>query len=96
MKRQFSIITIAVILVIFSIIVLAGSYLALHDIYRDYVSPKVLQEQTLLKQGALPAWTECHLEWQFIEIGFGLIVLSQIIILSIFAWYVKNNKGLQI
>jgi len=75
---------------IITIILLAGSYLAMHDIFRDYVSPRVLQEQTHLELGTLPEWTECRLEWRFVAIGFWIVLLFQIIFLSQFVWYAKK------
>jgi hypothetical protein len=75
-----------------TIVLLAGSYLALHDIFRDYASPKVLQEQTELKFVSLPEWTECRFEWCFIAIGFWFVLLFQIIFLSQILWYAKKYK----
>lgn len=73
-----------------TIVLLAGSYLALHDIFRDYASPKVLQEQTELKFVSLPEWTEWRFEWRFVAIGFWVVLLFQIIFLSQFVWYAKK------
>jgi len=88
-KKALNIITI--IMAIITIVLLAGSYLALHDIFRDYVSPNVLQEQTRLELGSLPEWTECRLEWRFVVTGFWLVLLFQIIFLIQFVWYAKKN-----
>jgi hypothetical protein len=77
---------------IIAIILLAGSYLAMHDIHRDYVSPRVLEEQTWLELGTMPEWTECRLEWRFVAIGFWLVLLFQILFLSQFVWYAKKYK----
>ena len=90
MKKKKAENIISIIMAIITIILLAGSYLALHDIFRDYVSPKVLQEQTHLEFGTLPEWTECRLEWRFVAIGFWIVLLFQIIFLSQFVWYAKK------
>jgi len=90
MERQKLLNLITLIMVIITIVLLAGSYLALHDIFRDYVSPRALQEQTTFELGTLPEWTECRLEWRFLVIGFWLILLFQSIFLSQFAWYAKK------
>jgi len=91
MERQKLLNLITLIMAIIAIVLLAGSYLALHDIFQDYVSPRVLQEQTGLELGTLPEWTECRLEWRFLVIGFWLVLLFQIIFLSQFVWYAKKN-----
>ena len=91
MERQKPLNLLTLIMAIITIVLLAGSYLALHDIFQDYVSPRVLREQTWLEFGTLPEWTECRLEWRFVAIGFWLVLLSQIIILSQFVWYAKKH-----
>ncbi len=92
MERQKLLNLISLIMAVVTIVLLVGFYLALHDIYRDYASPLVLEEQTGLEFGTLPEWTECRLEWRFVTIGFWLVLLSQIIFLSQFVWYAKKNK----
>ena len=90
MERQKFLNLITLIMAIITVILLVGSYLALHDIFRDYVSPKVLQEQTWLELGSLPEWTECRHEWRFVATGFWLVLLFQIIFLTQFVWYAKK------
>lgn len=92
MERQKLLNLITLIMAIVAIFLLIGSYLALHDIFRDYVSPRVLQEQTHLELGMLPEWTECRLEWRFVATGFWLVLLFQIIFLIQFVWYAKKCK----
>ncbi len=90
MKRLKLLNLISLIMAIITIVLLAGSYLALHDIFRDYASPRVLQEQTCLELGTLPEYTDCRLEWRFVGIGFWLVLLFQIMFLSQFLWYAKK------
>jgi len=90
MERQKFLNLITLIMAIITIVLLVGSYLALHDIFRDYVSPNALQEQTRLELGSLPEWTECRLEWRFVATGFWLVLLFQIIFLTQFVWYAKK------
>ena len=90
MERQKFLNLITLIMAIITVILLVGSYLALHDIFRDYVSPGVLQEQTRLELGSLPEWTECRLEWRFVVTGFWFVLLFQIIFLTQFVWYAKK------
>jgi len=92
MKQKKAANMITIIMAIIAIILLAGSYLAMHDIHQDYVSPRVLEEQTRLELGTLPEWTECRLEWRFVAIGFWLVLLFQILFLSQFVWYAKKYK----
>ena len=92
MKQKKAANMITIIMAIIAIILLAGSYLAMHDIRQDYVSPRVLEEQTRLELGTLPEWTECRLEWRFVAIGFWLVLLFQILFLSQFVWYAKKYK----
>lgn len=92
MERQKLLNLITLIMAIIAIILLAGSYLAMHDIHRDYVSPRVLEEQTWLELGTMPEWTECRLEWRFVAIGFWLVLLFLILFLSQFVWYAKKYK----
>ena len=90
MKKKKAVNIITIIMAIITIILLVGSYLALHDIFRDYVSPGILQEQTRLELGSLPEWTECRLEWRFVVTGFWFVLLFQIIFLTQFVWYAKK------
>ena len=91
MKKKKAVNIITIIMAIITIILLVGSYLALHDIFRDYVSPGVLQEQTRLELGSLPEWTECRLEWRFVVTGFWFVLLFQIIFLTQLVWDAKKD-----
>ena len=92
MNKQHIVTRIAVGLNIISILLMIGSFLALHDISRDYLSPRALMERAQLTSGSLPIWTECTLEWDFLEVGFWVVLLFQLIFLAIFLWFVKNHS----
>jgi hypothetical protein len=90
MKRHKLITTITVVLGVLLLVCLAGYYLALHDIFHDYVSPKVLQEQADLTSGQVPEWTACPLEWRIIAIGFWPMLIFHTIFLTSLAWHTKK------
>ncbi len=50
-----------------SALCLIAYYLALHDIFLDYASAKVIQEN-VSDPVSLPAWTACSLEWRVVGI----------------------------
>jgi hypothetical protein len=52
-----------------SALCLVAYYLALHDIFHDYVSAKVIQEN-VSGSLSLPAWSACSLEWKIVGICF--------------------------
>jgi hypothetical protein len=85
-------ITVAVTaLSVVSLVCLIGCYLALHDIYRDYASPKVLLEHVGLTQAPLPEWTECPLEWRVIRVGFWPMLAFHILFVVSLAWQGGDN-----
>jgi hypothetical protein len=45
-------------------------YLALHDIYKDYVSQTVLGYLNIELPAQLPAWTDTALEWNAVTINY--------------------------
>jgi hypothetical protein len=73
---------ITVVLGIISCMCLTGYYLALHDIYFDYVSPKVLLDRGLTL--ALPAWTLCPGEWRVVSVGFWAMAAFHVMLLVTF------------
>ena len=78
---------------ILSLLTLVGYYLALHDILRDYASPKVLQEQAGVAAGTLPDWTACSLEWRVVSIGFWFMLLFHIAFLLSVGWRAKSRSN---
>ncbi len=46
-----------------------GEYLALHDIWHDYVSKKVIVTYAGNSALNLPDWTETKLEWQMVNVS---------------------------
>ena len=92
MRKGKLITTTTAVLGILSLLCLVGCYLALHDIFHDYASPKVLQEQAQLAPGTLPDWTACPLEWRVVGIGFWLMLAFHIAFLVSFVS--RQNKPL--
>lgn len=95
MKNTNRITTLTVIPGVISLICLLGYSLALHDIYYDYASPKVLQEQAHITPETLPEWTACPLEWRIVSIGFWLILVFHIVFFAhvIYSVRSRNNQS---
>lgn len=74
-----------------SLICLIGYYLALHDSFNDYVSPKMLQHQAALAPGGLPEWTACPLEWRIIGLGFWPMLAFHVLFLVSLTWRATKN-----
>ena len=91
MKHQRFITTAIAMVGVLSFVCLIGYYLALHDIFRDYVSPKVLQEQTGLTEASLPEWTECSQEWRFVQVSFWPMLAFHVLILISLVWCTRRN-----
>ena len=80
---------IAAILSVLVLLTMAGDFLALHDIFNDYISPsafKVVTNQSL----SFPAWTKTPLEWQWIEIMF---IARLVLVGSIFIVLLRVQKA---
>jgi hypothetical protein len=76
---------------VLSFLCLVGYYLALHDIFFDYVSPKVLYDHGLTP--GLPAWTLCPGEWQVVSIGLWTMVAFHVMLLVTLIAKRKQAKG---
>jgi hypothetical protein len=61
--------TITVLAGVLSALCLIAYGAALHDVFQDYVSPRVIQEN-VSGSPSLPAWTACSLEWKIVRICF--------------------------
>lgn len=72
-----------------------GDFLALHDIYKDYVSTEILDYLNVTLDKELPAWTNTEGEWSLVTFGFisrfGLLVVN-LIILGLSVRYIKYLK----
>ncbi len=69
---------ICLVLCITTFVVTLGEYLALHDIWNDYVSEQVVKNYTGEITLSLPDWTKTKLEWQMVNIS-GLIKIVYLI-----------------
>ncbi len=67
--RNKTLVTITTVAGILSALCLIAYYLALHDIFHDYASARVIQEN-VSGSPPLPAWTACSLEWRIVGICF--------------------------
>ena len=91
--RKLQIVTAATGLIgILSFLCLFGYFLALHDIYHDYASPKVLYEQARIPPETLPGWTACPLEWRIVRIGFWLMPAFHIMALATFVLHARSRR----
>ena len=50
-------------------------YLPLHDIYRDYVSPTLMNSLNIQLSSGLPEWTKTELEWNTVTVNYILKIL---------------------
>ena len=72
MKRTSTLIKLCLALCAVAFLFTIGDYLALHDIWHDYVSKEVIENHTDISQASLPEWSETPGEWQVVEIS-GLV-----------------------
>ena len=88
--RKKTFLTITVVAGILSALCLGAYYLALHDIFHDYASAKVIQENVSASK-SLPDWTACSLEWKVVGICFWPMVAFHAIFL-VFLITNRNRK----
>mgnify|MGYP001766983030 CR=1 FL=1 len=69
-ERNRIVTTITLALGVVSFFCLVGFLLALHDIFQDYVSPKVLRDYAAFGVGIVPGWSRCPMEWTVVDFGF--------------------------
>ena len=69
---------------------LAALYLALHDIFGDYVSRRVLGAVGLDTE-PLPAWSACPGEWRVVAIAFWLLVSLHIAFFVVLALLARRS-----
>jgi hypothetical protein len=70
-------------------------YLALHDIYKDYVSKAVLISLNIVVPKELPAWTNTELEWSMVTINYimkTLVTIINIILIVIVRNMVRKSS----
>ncbi len=87
--RSKTLVTITAVAGILSALCLIAFYLALHDIFYDYASAKVIKENISAAVN-LPDWTACSLEWKTVGICFWpLVVFHAIFLIGLIA---NRNK----
>jgi hypothetical protein len=70
--------------------------LALHDIYKDYVSKTVLSYLNIELSKELPTWTNTELEWNAVTINYimkTVITVINIILIMIIRNIVQKSDG---
>ena len=72
MKNTSALIKLSLILCIIAFVMTIGDYLALHDIWHDYVSKEVIESHRGGSILNLPQWTETKSEWLMVNIS-GLV-----------------------
>jgi len=83
---------IAILLCVLTIL----DYLALHDIYKDYVSKAVLISLNIVVPKELPAWTNTELEWSMVTINYimkTLVTIINIILIVIVRNMVRKSSS---
>ncbi len=78
MKNPQLLIKISLAIGFFAFLMTVGDYLALHDIWHDYVSKQVIETYSSSSTLNLPEWSETKLEWQMVNIS-GLIRIIYLI-----------------
>jgi hypothetical protein len=71
-------------------------YLALHDIYKDFVSKAVLSSLNIALPKELPAWTNTELEWYMVTINYllkTLLAIMNIILVVVVMKTVRKSDG---
>ena len=82
-------IRVVAVLVTVVLLTMVSDFLALNDIFRDYVSLDALRSTTGISP-VLPSWTMATLEWKWLEIMFVIRLLAVVGIL--FALYQLMSK----
>lgn len=92
MKPKEPIIGLAFVLSIIVILLIFGDFMALHDVYRDYVSNDLLESLQIDISKELPEWTKQKMEWTFIEISLFLKSVFMVVIIVAIAKTIKKLK----
>ena len=82
MKKTSILIKISLVLCFFTLLMTVCDYLALHDIWHDYVSKEVITAYGGNSVLNLPKWSETKLEWQLVNIS-GLFRIVYLIFSSV-------------
>ncbi len=69
MKNPLLLIKISLVLCLVALVMTMGDYLALHDIWHDYVSKQVIENYGGNSVLDLPGWSETKLEWQMVNVS---------------------------
>lgn len=72
MKQVRRVLGVWLLLNLMGLAVLALGWMALHDIFHDYVSPRVLAEAGV--QASLPEWTQTSGEWSMVLVVWALLL----------------------
>ena len=97
MKKKETLLKIVIILSIILFICTIDDFLALHDIYKDYVSRSALQYLEIETSQMLPEWTNTKLEWTSVTISYWVrficIILMIIALFSLKKYDVPTSKA---
>ena len=84
MKFKDSIIGWALVLSLILVLLLIGDYLALHDIWQDYVSSDLLDAVETDISNEIPEWASTKLEWTFVRVSLVLkMIIAPIIVIAL-------------
>lgn len=96
MRRVDTLLKFALLIAILLCVLTILDYLALHDIYKDYVSKTVLSYLNLDLSKELPAWTNTELEWDMVTINYIMktfVTIVNIILIISIRKAVQKNDG---
>ena len=80
-KKNETLISLAIVLSIISFLVTSLNIMALNDIHNDYVSQEVLESAGVSTAQKLPAWSQCLMEWTALTVGSLILVVSLIFLI---------------
>ena len=72
-----------------------GDFLALHDIYKDYVSQEILDYLDITLEKELPAWTKTDGEWELVTFNYisrATLLVVNVILLSFTIRFLNIKK----
>lgn len=96
MKRIDALTKVILLIAILLCVLTVLDYLALHDIYKDYVSKAVLISLNMEVPKELPAWTNTELEWNMVTINYimkTLVTIINIILIVVVRNMVRKSSS---
>ena len=70
-----------------------ADFLALHDIFNDYVSVEILEHLNVSLSDDLPDWTKTKGEWDIVRVSYLSRFFFSIFIIVVLSLCLKQTKG---